>query len=93
MNKVVIRPRRLKKGTAILKLWPIENLNNLSIEDYHQAKTQIALLLRLTVLTQPKDPTFANYFDIWEPISLGKDDKYYNEKPYSWHKRLGIMQS
>lgn len=27
-----------KKVQQFLKLWPIENLNNLSIEDYHQAK-------------------------------------------------------
>lgn len=79
-----------KKVQQFLKLWPIENLNNLSIEDYHQAKNTNCFIAQIDSFDPTQgDPTFANYFDIWEPISLGKDDKYYNEKPYSWHKRLG----
>lgn len=79
-----------KKVQQFLKLWSIENLNNLSIEDYHQAKNTNCFIAQIDSFDPTQgDPTFANYFDIWEPISLGKDDKYYNEKPYSWHKRLG----
>lgn len=79
-----------KKVQQFLKLWPIESLNNLSIEDYHQAKNTNCFIAQIDSFDPTQgDPTFANYFDIWEPINLGKDDKYYNEKPYSWHKRLG----
>ena len=79
-----------KRVQQFLKLWPIESLKNLSIQDYHQAKNTNCFIAQIDSFDPTQgDPTFANYFDIWEPISLGKDDKYHNEKPYSWHKRLG----
>lgn len=90
MNKVVIRPRRLKKGTAIFKTlanWKFKQLIYRGLSSSENTNCFIAQIDSFDP-TQG-DPTFANYFDIWEPISLGKDDKYYNEKPYSWHKRLG----
>lgn len=79
--------RRVK---AFLELWPVERLKNLTVEDYHQANSKDCFIAQIDNFdpTQGK-PTFANYFDIWEPVTLGKDDKYQNEKPYSWNKRLG----
>jgi len=79
--------RRVK---AFLEQWPVERLKNLTVEDYHQANSKDCFIAQIDSFdpTQGK-PTFANYFDIWEPVTLGKDDKYQNEKPYSWNKRLG----
>lgn len=79
-----------KKVQQFLTLWPMEGLKNLSIQDYHQAQNKDCFIAQIDSFDPTQgNPTFANYFDIWEPISLGKDDKYHNEKPYSWHKRLG----
>lgn len=79
--------RRVK---AFLEQWPVERLKKLTVEDYHQANSKDCFIAQIDSFdpTQGK-PTFANYFDIWEPVTLGKDDKYQNEKPYSWNKRLG----
>ncbi|WP_416240573.1 McrB family protein [Acinetobacter sp. CFCC 10889] len=78
------------KVKVFLELWPIERLKNLKISDYHQAKNTECFISQVDRFDPTQgNPTFANYFDIWEPISLGQDDKYHNEKPYSWHKRLG----
>ncbi len=79
-----------KKVKRFLEIWPIDRLKNLTLEDYHQAKNKDCFIAQIDSFDPTQgEPTFANYFDIWEPINLGKDDKYYNEKPYSWHKRLG----
>lgn len=79
-----------RKINAFLEEWPAERLKNLTVEEYHQAKNTNCFIAQIDSFDPTQgDPTFANYFDIWEPISLGKDDKYHNEKPYSWHKRLG----
>ncbi|UUS62371.1 McrB family protein [Acinetobacter sp. YH12123] len=70
--------------------WPAERLAQLSIEDYHQAKNINSFIAQIDSFDPTQgEPTFANYFDMWEPVNLGKDEKYHNEKPYSWHKRLG----
>lgn len=79
-----------RRAKAFLEQWPVERLKNLTVEDYHQANSKDCFIAQIDSFdpTQGK-PTFANYFDIWEPVTLGKDDKYQNEKPYSWNKRLG----
>ena len=79
-----------KKVQQFLKIWSIERLKNLTIQDYHQAKNTDCFIAQIDSFDPTQGaPTFANYFDIWEPINLGKDEKYHNEKPYSWNKRLG----
>lgn len=79
-----------KKVKRFLEIWPIDRLKNLTLEDYHQAKNKDCFIAQIDSFDPTQgEPTFANYFDIWEPINLGKDEKYHNEKPYSWHKRLG----
>ena len=79
-----------QKVQQFLKLWPIERLQNLTVEEYHQAKNKDCFIAQIDSFDPTQgEPTFANYFDIWEPIHLGKDEKYHNVKPYSWHKRLG----
>nr|WP_227509911.1 AAA family ATPase [Acinetobacter sp. NCu2D-2] len=79
-----------EKVQQFLKLWSLDRLKNLTIEDYHQAKNKDCFIAQIDSFDPTQgEPTFANYFDIWEPINLGKDEKYHNEKPYSWHKRLG----
>jgi 5-methylcytosine-specific restriction endonuclease McrBC GTP-binding regulatory subunit McrB len=79
-----------RKVKEFLKGWPIDRLKNMSIEDYHQAKNIECFITQIDSFDPTQgDPTFACYFDIWEPIGLGDNDKYHNEKPYSWNKRLG----
>lgn len=79
-----------RKVKAFLELWPVERLKNLTIEDYHQAKNTDSFISQVDCFDPTQgDPTFACYFDFWEPIGLGNNEKYHNEKPYSWHKRLG----
>ena len=79
-----------RKVKAFLELWPVECLKNLTIEDYHQAKNADCFISQVDSFDSTQgDPTFACYFDFWEPIGLGNNEKYHNEKPYSWHKRLG----
>ncbi|WP_306669798.1 MULTISPECIES: McrB family protein [unclassified Acinetobacter] len=78
------------KVKTFLMSWPAERLAQLSIEDYHQAKNINSFIAQIDSFDPTQgEPTFANYFDMWEPVNLGKDEKYHNEKPYSWHKRLG----
>lgn len=78
------------KVKAFLELWPVERLKNLTISDYHQAKNADSFISQVDSFDPTQgDPTFACYFDFWEPIGLGNNEKYHNEKPYSWHKRLG----
>ena len=78
------------KVKAFLELWPIERLQGLTISDYHQAKNTACFISQVDRFDPTQgDPTMPCYFDIWEPIDLGDNDKYHNEKPYSWHKRLG----
>lgn len=78
------------KVKTFLMNWPAERLAQLSIEDYHQAKNINSFIAQIDSFDPTQgEPTFANYFDMWEPVNLGKDEKYHNEKPYSWHKRLG----
>ncbi|WP_326519333.1 AAA family ATPase [Acinetobacter sp. CAAS 2-6] len=73
-----------------LALWPIERLKGLTLENYHQAKNKECFITQIDSFDPTQgDPTFACYFDIWEPIGLGDNDKYHNQKPYSWNKRLG----
>ena len=79
-----------RKVKEFLKGWPIDRLKNMSIEDYHQAKNIECFITQIDSFDPTQgDPTFACYFDIWEPIGLGDNDKYHNQKPYSWNKRLG----
>ena len=79
-----------RKVNLFLTNWPAERLAQLSIEDYHQAKNINCFIAQIDSFDPTQgEPTFANYFDVWEPVNLGKDDKYHNVKPYSWHKRLG----
>lgn len=79
-----------KKVKQFLKLWPVERLKKISIEDYHQANSKDCFIAQIDSFDPTQgDPTFACYFDFWQPVSLGDNDKYHNEKPYSWHKRLG----
>lgn len=86
-DQTTVLERKIK---AFLELWPIERLKNLTIEDYHQAKNADCFISQIDNFDPTQgDPTFACYFDFWEPLGLGNNDKYHNEKPYSWHKRLG----
>lgn len=79
-----------RKAKAFLELWPVERLKNLTIEEYHQAKNRDCFIAQIDSFDPTQgDPTFACYFDIWEPVSLGDNDKYHNQRPYSWNKRLG----
>ncbi|WP_409515227.1 AAA family ATPase [Acinetobacter sp.] len=79
-----------RKVKEFLKGWPIDRLKNMSIKDYHQAKNIECFITQIDSFDPTQgDPTFACYFDIWEPIGLGDNDKYHNKKPYSWNKRLG----
>lgn len=78
------------KVKEFLKLWPIDRLKGLTLESYHQAKNKECFITQIDSFDPTQgDPTFACYFDIWEPIGLGDNDKYHNQKPYSWNKRLG----
>ncbi len=78
------------KINAFLELWPAERLKNLTVEEYHQAKNKDCFIAQIDSFDPTQgDPTFACYFDIWEPVSLGDNDKYHNQRPYSWDKRLG----
>ncbi|WP_217431204.1 McrB family protein [Acinetobacter sp. Marseille-Q1623] len=86
-NQTTVLERKVK---AFLELWSVERLKNLTIEDYHQAKNTDCFISQVDSFDPTQgDPTFACYFDFWEPIGLGNNEKYHNEKPYSWHKRLG----
>lgn len=79
-----------RKVKEFLKFWPIDRLKDLTLEHYHQAKNKECFITQIDSFDPTQgDPTFACYFDIWEPIGLGNNDKYHNEKPYSWNKRLG----
>lgn len=79
-----------RKVKEFLKFWPIDRLKDLTLEHYHQAKNKECFITQIDSFDPTQgDPTFACYFDIWEPIGLGDNDKYHNEKPYSWNKRLG----
>ncbi|WP_434082389.1 AAA family ATPase [Acinetobacter terrae] len=79
-----------RKIHAFLELWPAERLKNLTVEEYHQAKNKDCFIAQIDSFDPTQgDPTFVCYFDLWEPVSLGDNDKYHNERPYSWNKRLG----
>ncbi|MFH7410145.1 McrB family protein [Acinetobacter variabilis] len=79
-----------RKINAFLELWPAERLKNLTVEEYHQARNKDCFIAQIDSFDPTQgDPTFACYFDLWEPVSLGDNDKYHNERPYSWNKRLG----
>ncbi|WPC36220.1 AAA family ATPase [Acinetobacter sp. YWS30-1] len=79
-----------RKINAFLELWPAERLKNLTVEEYHQARNKDCFIAQIDSFDPTQgDPTFACYFDLWEPVSLGDHDKYHNERPYSWNKRLG----
>ncbi|ONG41382.1 hypothetical protein BKE30_04880 [Alkanindiges hydrocarboniclasticus] len=78
-----------KKVQQFLKIWPIERLNNLSIQNYHQAKNTNCFIAQIDSFDPAQGATMSCYFDIWESVALGNSNKYHNEKPYSWHKRLG----
>ena len=78
------------KVKAFLELWPIDRVKNMTIEEYHQAKSKDCFIAQIDNFDPTQgDPTFTCYFDIWESVSLGDNDKYYNQRPYSWNKRLG----
>lgn len=86
-DQIIVLERKVK---AFLELWPVERLKNLTLSDYHQAKNADNFISQVDSFDPMQgDPTFACYFDFWEPIGLGNNEKYHNEKPYSWHKRLG----
>ena len=79
-----------RKINVFLELWPAERLKNLTVEEYHQARNKDCFIAQIDSFDPTQgDPTFACYFDLWEPVSLGDNDKYHNERPYSWNKRLG----
>jgi len=79
-----------RKINAFLELWPAERLKNLTVEEYHQARNKDCFIAQIDSFDPTQgDPTFACYFDLWEPVSLDDNDKYHNERPYSWNKRLG----
>lgn len=82
-----------RKIKAFLELWPVERLKNLTVEEYHQAKNKECFIAQIDTFDPTQgDPTFSCYFDFWEPVSLGDNEKYHNQRPYSWNKRLGNTQ-
>lgn len=82
-----------RKIKAFLELWPVERLKNLTVEEYHQAKSKECFIAQIDTFDPTQgDPTFSCYFEFWEPVSLGDNEKYHNQRPYSWNKRLGNTQ-
>ena len=54
-----------RKVKEFLKLWPIDGLKNLTIEEYHQAKNKDCFISQIDSFDPTQgDPTFACYFDI-----------------------------
>lgn len=86
-DKITVLEHKIK---SFLELWPVERLKHLTIEEYHQAKSKDCFIAQIDSFDPTQGgPTFACYFDIWEPVGLGDNKKYHNKKPYSWNKRLG----
>ena len=78
------------KVKAFLERWPIDRIKNLTIEDYHQANNELSFIIQVDLFSPVEDGlTMSNYYEIWQPITLGKGADYHNQIPYSWHKRLG----
>ncbi|MEZ2902134.1 McrB family protein [Acinetobacter terrestris] len=78
------------KVKAFLESWPIDRIKDLTIEDYHQASNELSFIIQVDLFNPAEDGlTMSNYYEIWQPITLGKSEDYHNEIPYSWHKRLG----
>lgn len=79
-----------KKVKAFLERWPIERIKNLTIEDYHQANNQLSFIVQVDLFSPTENGlTMSNYYEIWQPLTLGKGTDYHNQIPYSWHKRFG----
>lgn len=79
-----------KKVKAFLELWPIDRIKNLTIEDYHQANNQSSFIVQVDLFSPTENGlTMSNYYEIWQPLTLGKGSDYHNQIPYSWHRRFG----
>ena len=79
-----------RKVKAFLECWPIDRIKNLTIEDYHQPNNELSFIVQVDLFSPVEDGlTMSNYYEIWQPITLGKGEDYHNQIPYSWHKRLG----
>lgn len=79
-----------KKVKAFLALWPIDRIKNLTIEDYHQANNQSSFIVQVDLFSPTENGlTMSNYYEIWQPLTLGKGADYHNQIPYSWHRRFG----
>lgn len=79
-----------KKVKAFLEHWPIDRIKNLTIEDYHQANNQLSFIVQVDLFSPTENGlTMSNYYEIWQPLTLGKGPDYHNQIPYSWHRRFG----
>ncbi|MGE8683618.1 MAG: McrB family protein, partial [Acinetobacter sp.] len=79
-----------KKVQQFLTVWPIERLKSLTIEDYHQANNKLSFIVQVDLFSPVENGlTMSNYYEIWQPLTLGKGTNYHNQIPYSWHKRFG----